>query len=87
MDAVLTGGDCEIGHAAPVRQPPAPPGITIQQIVGDQNRATGSNVGDGMTDTQRLAERLTILRDLYNRKLISQEIYERESQRALEELE
>ena len=40
-----------------------------------------------MTDTQRLAERLTILRDLYNRKLISQEIYDRESQRALEELE
>jgi hypothetical protein len=88
VDAVLTGGDCETGgHAAPVRQPTAPPGITIQQIVGDQNRATGSNVGDGMTDTQRLAERLTILRDLHNRKLISEEIYERESQKALDELE
>lgn len=36
-----------------------------------------------MTDTQRLAERLTVLRYLYNRKLISQEIHERESPRAL----
>jgi len=64
----------------------APPaqGITINQIVGDRNQAGGSSAE--ASKTQKLAERLTTLRDLYNRKLISQEVYDRESQHALHDL-
>lgn len=82
VDVALTGGDCE--PRVPAAKA-APPGITVQQIVGDKNLATGAS-GPELTKTQRLAERLQTLRDLYNRKLISKEVYERESQKALEEL-
>lgn len=83
VDVPLGGGDCEgpgSAHALP-----AAPGITVQQIVGDRNAVPGS-VQEGPTATQRLAERLTTLRDLYNRKLISQEIYEQETQKAVRQL-
>ena len=69
VDAMLVGGDCESRSQG---KQAAPPGITIQQIVGDRNQATGS--GPEVTKTQRLSERLTTLRDLYNRKLISKEL-------------
>jgi PEGA domain len=65
VDVALNGGDCE----PPNRARPAaaaPPAITVQQIVGDRNVAPASG-GPQMTDTERLAERLTTLRDLYNR--------------------
>lgn len=77
VDAVLTGGDCETGKAAP-----AQPGITVQQIVGDHNVAPA---GSGTTNTQKLAQQLETLRDLYNRKLISKDVYEAESQKAVRE--
>ena len=79
VDTALSGGDCEGGSRA---KPAAPaPGITVNQIVGDRNQA--SSGGQEPTKTQKLAERLTTLRDLYNRKLISKEIYEEESQKAV----
>lgn len=77
VDAMLAGGDCEGKPASSVA---APPGITIQQIVGDHNVAPA---GDGGSNTQKLAQRLETLRDLYNRKLISKEVYESESQKAV----
>jgi PEGA domain-containing protein len=81
VDTALNGGDCE----TVLRPAMAPaPGITVNQIVGDRNQAGGS--GQEATKTQKLAERLTTLRDLYNRKLISQDLYERESQRAVRDL-
>jgi PEGA domain-containing protein len=83
VDTALSGGDCETLHNRSGTVAPAA-GITVNQIVGDRNQA-GSN-GQEATKTQRLAERLTTLRDLYNRKLISQEIYERESQKAVRDL-
>ena len=85
VDAILTGGDCEsTGHAYPA---PAPqPGIMIQNIVGDHNRAP-TTTGSEISKTERLNERLTTLRDLYNRKLISKEAYEQESQKAIRESE
>jgi hypothetical protein len=79
VDAILTGGDCE----GPGRPAAAPSGIMIQNIVGDKNQATG--VGQDASRTQHLAERLTTLRDLYNRKLISEETYKEESQKAVKE--
>ena len=82
VDTALAGGDCEPRQQ--VKQV-APPGITVQQIVGDRNAATGT--GQEVSKTQRLAERLTTLRDLYNRKLISAAVYEAESQKALKDLE
>ena len=36
--------------------------------------------------TQELADRLTTLRDLYNRKLISAEVYDQETKKAVREL-
>ncbi len=54
----------------------------IQNIVGDKNQA---GTGQEVSKTQRLSERLTTLRDLYNRKLISEEVYEREMQKAVDE--
>lgn len=78
VDAALAGGDCE--SLAQPKQ--GPPGITVQQIVGDHSQASGQ----GPTKTQRLAERLTTLRDLYNRKLISKDVYEQESQKTIKEL-
>jgi len=41
--------------------------------------------GQNISKTQRLADRLTTLRDLYNRKLISQQVYDQESQKAVKE--
>jgi hypothetical protein len=79
VNAALTGGDCE---TASIVKPAPVAGITINQIVGDRNQTGGESQA---TKTQKLAERLTTLRDLYNRKLISQEVYDRESQNALEE--
>ncbi|MEO8604202.1 MAG: hypothetical protein ABI629_16620 [bacterium] len=79
VDAILTGGDCETKSAA---APGSPNGITIQQIVGDHNVAPA---GSGATSTQKLAERLETLRDLYNRKLITKAVYESESQKAVRE--
>jgi|SRR5215468_6884 len=85
VDAVLTGGDCEsTGHAYPAPAPP--PGIMIQNIVGDHNQA-GTTTGPEVSKTQHLNERLTTLRDLYNRKLISKEVYEQESAKAIRESE
>ena len=84
VDVALTGGDCEPQQTT-AKPAPAPPGITVQQIVGDRNLTTGAS-GDGTTKTQRLAERLRTLRDLYNRKLISKETYESESQKAIKDL-
>jgi hypothetical protein len=80
VDAMLTGGDCESGHARPVV--PAQPGIMIQNIVGDKNQA---GTAQEISNTQRLSERLTTLRDLYNRKLISEEVYEREMKKSVDE--
>lgn len=78
VDAILTGGDCETRAPAPQ----AAPGITINQIVGDRNVVPA---GEGISNTQKLAERLETLRDLYNRKLISKDVYEAESQKAVGE--
>jgi hypothetical protein len=75
VDAVLTGGDCETTGS------PAQPSITVQQIVGDKNVAPASTD----TNTQKLAQQLETLRDLYNRKLISKDVYEAESQKAVRE--
>jgi len=79
VDAVLTGGDCE---GRPATAAPAQPGIMIQNIVGDKNQ-TGT--AQEISKTQRLSERLTTLRDLYNRKLISEEVYEREMKKAVDD--
>lgn len=80
VDAILNGGDCE----APKRTGAAiPPGITIQQIVGDHNAPSS---GSEISKTQKVAERLTTLRDLYNRKLISQADYDSEKAKAVKEL-
>lgn len=78
VDAILTGGDCETRAPAPQ----AAPGITINQIVGDRNVVPA---GEGISNTQKLAERLETLRDLYNRKLITKDVYEAESQKAVGE--
>jgi hypothetical protein len=83
VDTALSGGDCETLSKAKSVVAPAS-GITINQIVGDRNQAGGG--GQEATKTQKLAERLTTLRDLYNRKLISKETYEQESQKAVREL-
>ncbi len=84
VEAALTGGDCETRSEA--RSERRPSGITVQQIVGDRNRPVGSSE-DGVSESERLAERLKTLRDLYNRKLISQEVYEREMQKSVDDLE
>ena len=47
----------------------------------------GAATGPETSKTERLNERLTTLRDLYNRKLISKEAYEQESQKAIRESE
>jgi hypothetical protein len=62
-----------------------PRGVMIQNIVGDKNQATTGS-GFDVSKTQRLAERLTTLRDLYNRKLISQSVDEQESQKAIRDI-
>ncbi len=80
VDAMLTGGDCEGGQ--PHQGAPAQPGILIQNIVGDKNQA---GTALEVSKTQRLSERLTTLRDLYNRKLISEEVYEQEMKKAIDE--
>lgn len=80
VDAMLTGGDCEPGQ--PRNAAPAQPGIMIQNIVGDKNQA---GTAQEVSKTQRLSERLTTLRDLYNRKLISEEVYDREMKKAIDE--
>lgn len=81
IDAILTGGDCE---GAPRAQPyQQQPGILIQNVVGEKNQATTGTAE--VSKTQRLSERLTTLRDLYNRKLITEEIYEQEMQKAIRE--
>jgi hypothetical protein len=84
VDAVLTGGDCE-GTARPYAAP-AQPGVVIQNIVGDKNQAGMGSSGE-LGKTERLNERLTTLRDMYNRKLISKDVYEQESQKAIRESE
>jgi hypothetical protein len=85
VDAILTGGDCEGRNQARPVAPPQP-GILIQNIVGDKNQAT-TTTGPEISKTQRLNERLTTLRDLYNRKLISKDVYEQESAKAIKESE
>lgn len=85
VEAILTGGDCEGPGAAPATGPAAP-GIMIQNIVGDKNQPINTG-GGGISKTQRLAERLTTLRDLYNRKLISAEVYEQEQQKAVRDFQ
>lgn len=83
IDALLTGGDCEHLRVVKGRHPqPQGPTIHVQQIVGDGNR-TGAEAE--RTKTERLSERLTTLRDLYNRKLISEASYEAERQKAVME--
>lgn len=83
VDAILNGGDCEVSGQS--RPAPAPaPGIMIQNIVGDKNQPISTG-GSDISKTQKLAERLTTLRDLYNRKLITQQVYEQESQKAVQE--
>jgi hypothetical protein len=51
--------------------------------VADHNVAPG---GQSTGKTQQLTERLTTLRDLYNRKLISTEVYDQETRKAIKEL-
>lgn len=80
IDAMLTGGDCEGG--SPRQAAPAQPGILIQNIVGDKNQA---GTVQEVSKTQRLSERLTTLRDLYNRKLISEQVYDQEMKKAIDE--
>ena len=84
VDAILTGGDCEGTAHAPTVAPE--PGILIQNIIGDKNQATTAGSPD-LSKTQQLNERLTTLRDLYNRKLISRDVFEQESQKAIRESE
>ena len=84
VDAILTGGDCE-GPGQARSFVPQQPGIMIQNIVGDKNQLTGT--AQDISKTQHLAERLTTLRDLYNRKPISTLVYEQESQKAVKESE
>ncbi len=81
IDTPLNGGDCE---TATRQKSPAPAGITVNQIVGDRNQA--GSAGQDVTKTQKLAEKLTTLRDLYNRKLISQDVYDKETQKALRDM-
>jgi hypothetical protein len=81
VDAILTGGDCEGSQARPAA--PQQPGILIQNVVGERSSATTGTVE--ASKTQKLSERLTTLRDLYNRKLISQEVYDQEMQKAVRE--
>ena len=80
VDAVLTGGDCENMRAVKGRAPEGTT-INIQQIVGDNNKGAESE----RTKTERLSERLTTLRDLYNRKLFSEATYETEREKAVRE--
>jgi hypothetical protein len=82
VDAVLNGGDCETAGARPVAPAAVAPGITIQQIVGDHNVTPA---GTSATNTQKLAQELETLRSLYNRKLITKDVYEAESQKAVRE--
>jgi len=85
IDVEMQGGDCEGGTPAARRTTlPAPSGITIQNIVGDHNNAGSANSGSE-SKTRQLAEKLTTLRDLYNRKLITQEVYDREMQKAVQD--
>lgn len=84
VDVALQGGDCE-GPPIARTAPAAPAGITIQQIVGDHSAASGTG-GTNESKTRRLAERLTTLRDLYNRKLISKDVYDQEMQKAARDL-
>jgi len=80
---MLTGGDCEgSSHGRSAVQPQ--PGILIQNVVGERNSAT-TTTGTEVSKTQRLSERLTTLRDLYNRKLISEQVYEQEMQKAIKD--
>ncbi len=81
IDAVLTGGDCESMRAVKGRAPEGTT-INIQQIVGDNNKG-GAELE--RTKTERLSERLMTLRDLYNRKLISEATYETEREKAVRE--
>ena len=84
VDVELLGGGCE--PPMPVTKSEVPTGITVQQIVGDQNVLPGGGGGTNLSKTQKLAERLSTLRDLYVRKLIPKEVYERERDKAIEEL-
>ena len=45
----------------------------------------GSANSGSESKTRQLAEKLTTLRDLYNRKLITQEVYDREMQKAVQD--
>jgi hypothetical protein len=84
VDAVLTGGDCEGRPSQAHSATPPVPAIMIQNIVGDKNQALTTGGADA-SQTQRLAEKLGTLRDLYNRKLLSKAEYEAESQKAVRE--
>jgi len=87
VDVALQGGDCGAGRvpvAAPARLGGVTGGVNILQIVGDKNLGSGAEGADG-APVQELATRLSVLRDLYNRKLITEQEYERERQRALGE--
>lgn len=57
----------------------------IQNIVGDKNQVVTTSGGDAASKTQKLAEKLETLRDLYNRKRLSKAEYEAESQKAVRE--
>ncbi len=84
VDAALQGGDC---GPARVFVPTdsdvggVKGGVNILQIVGDRNLGARSGGGDPV---QELAARLSVLRDLYRRKLITKDEYEAERKRALE---
>lgn len=78
VDVELQGGDC--GARRSRGSGVEAPAVQVLQIVGDGN-APLSRAAPG--SAQELEARLETLRGLYNRKLISEEEYERERNRAM----
>ncbi len=83
VDARLTGGDCIPESASHVSAPTG--GVVVTQIVGDANAA--GNVSAEESAHRELSSRLRTLRDLYRRKLITEDEYERERLRAVREFD
>lgn len=83
VDARLTGGDCIPEEASPAAA--SHPSVVVTQIVGDANAAGNANAQESAH--RELSSRLRTLRDLYRRKLITNEEYERERLRAMREFD
>lgn len=83
VNAQLTGGDCIYDNVNEVAA--SRPSVVVTQIVGDANAA--ANVSADETAHRELSSRLRTLRDLYRRKLITEDEYERERIRAVREFD